>query len=116
MNEMISCLHCGGSGKLCGETLQATGSCPGPVFDGEQDYIGTCPHLVPCGVCHGKGKRPMTRAALKTKCEQLAPTGCVASMAVLELFAELAAKDDLIRQQCDRIDAQAELLRRRAEK
>lgn len=116
MNDAIACLNCGGGGKLCRETLGRTGSCPAPVYDSEQDYIGTCPHLVSCEVCHGTGKRPMTRAALKLKCEQLALTGCTASMAVLELFAELAAKDNLIRQQCDRIEAQSELLSRRAEK
>lgn len=63
------------------------------------------------------------RDDLRTQAVARAAAGCRTSHLILDLLddlkekvAELAAKDNLIRGLCDRVGAQAELLRKRAEK
>lgn len=55
-------------------------------------------------------------AELRTQAEARAAVGCRASVLTLRLLDVLAAKDNLIRGLCDRVEAQSELLRKRAEK
>jgi len=57
----------------------------------------------------------MTLDELREKCEQLAPAGCAASRAVLELFDELHATRVVVDSLADRVYKQSELLNRRAE-